>query len=146
MLRERFAYLWEITRWGWFVIYELGWALFYLNIDFLIGKYGSEPTNTIWDRITHPHWSWKNWLIGALAIILLLLLEGAYRLNSKQERNSQAQISLLEQKIEAFPKPKILLRYVNQRGFGVSSVLNNMLYENGGWAGSAKRPHRAGQE
>ena len=83
---RRFSHAWKIIRWGWFVIYEIGWLAIYTNLDLLIGKYGSEKTKSLWEQWTHPQWGWKSWVIGALTIAIFLLIEGSYRLHQEGEK------------------------------------------------------------
>jgi hypothetical protein len=50
-MRNRSKHLWQITRWGWFVTYELGWLFIYVNVDVVVGKYGSEKAKYIGERV-----------------------------------------------------------------------------------------------
>jgi len=84
MIREWISHLWRITRWGWFMIYEVSWVTTFTNLDLIIGKYGSERAKSTWERLTHLHWGWKSWLIGALIIALLFIIDGAYRDHKKE--------------------------------------------------------------
>ncbi len=89
----RLAHFRRITRWGWFVIYELGWVAVFTNIDLIIGKYGSEQAKVSWERFTHPHWGWRIWLIGALVIALVLMVEGSYRALREEEDKLKQEIA-----------------------------------------------------
>jgi hypothetical protein len=91
------------------VIYEVGWLALYANLDLLIGKYGSERTKSVWEQWTHPQWGWKNWAIGALAITIVLLIEGSYRSHRDSENEKEGYKQILHE-IEN-TKPRIVLCY-----------------------------------
>lgn len=87
----RLSHLWKISRWGWFVIYQLFWLGVFTNIDVLVGKYGSDQAKSIWEQWTHPHFGWKNWAIGALLILVAFLFEGSFRNHREQEEKSRSE-------------------------------------------------------
>jgi hypothetical protein len=90
-LKSRAQHFHKIARWGWFVLFEAGWTLVFVNVDFVIMKWGSPETKASWERLLHPHFGWKIWVIGTLGLALIFLLEGSYRLTrSLVEEKEQA--------------------------------------------------------
>jgi len=105
-VHSRLTHAKQITRWGWVVIYEIGWGALFINADFIIEKYGTESQKTYWEHITHPNWGWKSWAIGALIIFILFVIEGSYRLErerkeaqQKKEAELSFEITSLKQKL-----------------------------------------------
>lgn len=108
-LRNRLRHLRRITRWGWFVIYQLGWAIF-INIGALIGEWGSQKTKSLWERWTHPAWGWQVWLIGAFIIAILCIIEGSYRASREVEKERDEAVKERD-KARNDQAPKMSLEY-----------------------------------
>jgi hypothetical protein len=136
-LRKRFAHFWRITRWGWFVIWELGWVTLFTNIDLIVGKYGSEQAKTYWERLTHPHWGWKVWLIGALVIAICFLIEGSFRTYSNLEGllgKANKENEALKERFQNIHGPNLQIGFAPP-DYGISPMIV-INAAGGGWARS----------
>jgi hypothetical protein len=125
-VKKRLSHLWRITRWGWFVGYEVMWLTIFVNVDLLIGKYGSERAKLTWERWSHPHFGWQGWAIGALLILCAFLWEGSFRSHRELEK-------VFEEKEKKFNdgRPKILIRYLGSRQLpGNTLTLEHIVFEN----------------
>lgn len=133
-MRKRISHLKDIARWGWFVVYEVAWIAIFTNIDLIVGKYGSDRTRGMWEQLTHPHWGWHVWLIGALVIAIVFLFEGSYR--TRREENEkfdeetkrlQGEITKGNEQISELlaPKPTITETFAYEGRQAVIAVTNN---------------------
>jgi hypothetical protein len=114
-LRKRFLHFWRITRLGWFVIYEVGWVFLYLNIDFMIEKFGTPSQKSYWEHLTHPQWGWKIWAIGALVILIFFLIEGSYRSYCEIEEKlgkAEGEMKEAEKRFSEIGGPELFIGYV----------------------------------
>jgi len=118
MLRERLSHFGRITRWGWFVIYEVVWVALYTNIDIIVSEYGSQSQQALWHRLTHPHWGWKSWIIGALVIVILFLVDGSYR----NHRELQRQIEKLRDDLQLVGGPILHVGYIRGNYLAVENA------------------------
>jgi hypothetical protein len=79
LVKTRLKHLHAISRWGWFVGFEAGWTIVFVNVDFIITKWGTAKQKAGWESLLHTQLGWKTWLLGVLGIALLFLIEGSYR-------------------------------------------------------------------
>lgn len=76
-LVERFKHLGSISKWGWAAL-GCAWTLV-CSADTLIAHLAPSSLQERWNSWWHPHFGSKDWAIGVLVILLLMLWEGSYR-------------------------------------------------------------------
>jgi hypothetical protein len=83
-ISSRYRHVRKIGRLWW--VAALGaWGLFW-TIDEVVGKWGWPLDKATWDKYTlHLPFDWRIGLIGFLAIMVVLLIEGSYQELSKSE-------------------------------------------------------------
>lgn len=93
------------------MLIEVLWAII-SNADLAISKWGSERVKAAWEGWLHPHWSWKTWMIGALLIAIVLLVEGSYQWHSKQEDETERELAgkqkELDEEIAKRSRPEVV--------------------------------------
>jgi hypothetical protein len=127
-LLSRLSHLRKITRWGWFVIWEVGWLGLFTNIDLVVSKYGSARVQYNWERLTHPHWGWTTWVIGALTIAVFFLWEGSYR----EHHKDAGTISQLETLLSKQPRPQLIIAFDHSQRPSFTRTLQGVILSNVG--------------
>jgi hypothetical protein len=102
-IKARWLHVKSIGR-PWWLLVVGAWGAFW-SADAVIAKYGSQHAKDVWDKYTlHFPFDWKIGVMGLLAILVLLLIEGSFRHHCKIVAEHDASKQRLDDVLEGVPK------------------------------------------